>query len=136
MRYLQVTLVDANCTHQKHEDELTIIFDKLSVLQEGVLRNMLTVTERVDKMEASTLSGFTDQGSSQLEALVEQISKLEKDRISYRLRIDGLGSRLNAGADELAVGEIIVRSPENLKAHKVSVQGEASGFGGYIRSLQ
>ena len=41
---------------------------------EGFLQNMLTVTERVDEMEASTLTGFTDQVSSQLEALVVQIS--------------------------------------------------------------
>ena len=81
---------DANSTQQKHEDELTLIFDELSVFQEGVLQNMRTVTERVDNMEVSTLTGFTDQGSSQLEALVEYISELEKDRIPGRLCINGL----------------------------------------------
>ena len=74
LRDIQVALVDANSKQQKHEDELTLIFDKLSVFQEGFLQNMRTVTERVDKMEASTLTGFTDQVSSQLEALVVQIS--------------------------------------------------------------
>ena len=51
-------------------------FDKFSVFQEGVLQNICTVTERVDKMEASTLEVFTDQGSSQLEALAEHISEI------------------------------------------------------------
>ena len=83
-------------------------------------------------MEASTLTGFTCQGSIQLEALVEQISELEKDMISYHLRIYGLESRLNAGADEFAIGEVIVRSPEELKAQMVAVQGEARNFGGFV----
>ena len=39
---------------------------------------------------------------------------------------------MNVGADELAAGEIIVRSPEDLKAHLVSFQGEASDFGGFV----
>ena len=90
------------------------------------------MTERVDKIEASTLTGFKDQGSSQLEALVEQILELEKYRISDRLRIDDLESRLNVGANELAIGEVIVRSPEDLNAHMVAVQVKASDFRGFI----
>ena len=62
------------------------------------------MTEIVDKMEASALAGFIDQGSSHLEVLVEQISELDKYRISDSLRIDGLESRLNAGTDELSIG--------------------------------
>ena len=93
---------------------------------------MRAVTDSMDNMEASNLTGFTDQVSSQLEELVEHIPELEKDRISDCLRIDGLGSRLNAGADELDVGETIVRSPEELKEHLVSFQGEASDFGGLV----
>ena len=42
VRDLQVTLGDANCTQQKYEDELTLIFDKFSVLQEEVLQNICT----------------------------------------------------------------------------------------------
>ena len=52
--------------------------------------------------------------------------------ISYGLQIYGLESRLNAGAEDLAIGEVIVRSPEDLKAHMSAVQGEASNFGGFI----
>ena len=63
---------------------------------------------------------------------MEHISEPEEESISDCLRIDGLESRLNAGADELAVGEMIVRSPEDLKAHMVAVQGEASEFGGFV----
>ena len=110
LRDIQVALVDANSTQQKHEDELTFIFDKLSVFQEGVLQNIRTMTEIVDKTEASTLTGIKYQGYSHLRVLVEHISELERDRISDRLRIDGLESRLNAGDDKLAVGEMIVRS--------------------------
>ena len=63
---------------------------------------------------------------------MEHISEPEEESISDCLRIDGLESRLNAGADELAVGEMIVRSPEDLKTHIVAVQGEASDFRGLI----
>ena len=62
------------------------------------------MTERVYKMETSNLTGFTDKGYSQLDMMVDKISELEKDMISDRLRIDGLESRLNAGADKLAIG--------------------------------
>ena len=55
-------------------------------------------------METSNLTGFTDKGYSQLDMMVDKISELEKDMISDRLRIDGLESRLNAGADKLAIG--------------------------------
>ena len=47
------------------------------------------------------------------------MSYLEKDSISYWLRIDGLYSRLNAGAGELAIGEVVFCSSEDLKAHMV-----------------
>ena len=53
-------------------------------------------------------------------------------KISYRLRIDGLDSRLNAGADELTIVQVIVRSTEDLKIHMVELQDEASNFGGLI----
>ena len=112
---------DANYTQQNHEDELKLFFDKLSVFQEGVLQNMCTVTEILDKMEESTLKGLIYQGSSQLEEFVEQTTEIENYRISNHLYIDDLESRLNTGADELAVGEMIFHSPEYLKAHLVSV---------------
>ena len=33
VRYLQVVLGDTKCTQKNYEDELTLIFDKLSVFQ-------------------------------------------------------------------------------------------------------
>ena len=56
----QAVLGDATFTQNSHEDELTLIFDKLYVFREGVLQNIRTVTERVDNIDASTLTGFTD----------------------------------------------------------------------------
>ena len=44
------------------------------------------------------------------------------------VHIDGFESRLNAGADKISVGEMILCSFEDLKANMVSVQGEASDF--------
>ena len=63
---LQVSLGNTNSTQNMHEYELAIVFDKLSVFQEGILQNIRTVIDRVDNMEASTLTGFMDQGSSHL----------------------------------------------------------------------
>ena len=77
-------------------------------------------------MEASTLAVFTYQGSINMKYLVEQISGMENYGISDRLHIDGLESRLNAGAGELLIGEVIFRSLEYLKSHIVEVQVEAS----------
>ena len=59
---LQVAFGDANVTQNRHEDELTLIFDKLSVFQEGFLHNIHTMTERVKEMEASTLEGSQTKG--------------------------------------------------------------------------
>ena len=45
-----------------NEDELTLMFDKFYVLQEGILQNIRTMTKRFENIEAYTLTGFTDQG--------------------------------------------------------------------------
>ena len=66
MKEIQVVLEDATFTKNRHKKELTLIFDKFSIFQEGILQNIRTMMERVYKMEASTLTGFTDQGSSHL----------------------------------------------------------------------
>ena len=63
---IQAAFGDSTFIQNRHEDELTKTIDKLSVFQEGVLYNIRTLMERVDKMEASTLTGFTDQWSSKL----------------------------------------------------------------------
>ena len=70
MKDIQVALGDTNFTQNRYKDELILIYGELSVFQEGVLQNIRTVTERVEKIEASSLTVFIYQGSSQLEALV------------------------------------------------------------------
>ena len=60
MKELQSASGNVNYTQNRHEDELTLIFDKLSVFQEGVLQKIHTTMERVENMEASTLMGFKD----------------------------------------------------------------------------
>ena len=60
MKELHSASGNVNYTQNRHEDELTLIFDKLSVFQEGVLQKIPTMMERVENMEASTLMGFKD----------------------------------------------------------------------------
>ena len=76
MKEIQVTLEDATFTHNRHKDELTLIFDKLFMFQEGILHNIRTVIDRVDKMEVCTLMGFAEQGSSQMEIMVDNIYEM------------------------------------------------------------
>ena len=64
--------------------------------------------------------------------LERKIEELEMDRISDCLRIDGLESRINAGADKLRVGEVIIRSPQDLMAHLVATNCEGVDFGGLV----
>ena len=49
-RVIQVAMFDAKFSQKKHENELTFVFDKLSMFQEGVLQNIHTLTERLDNM--------------------------------------------------------------------------------------
>ena len=45
------------------------------------------------------------------------------DSIDGFLRIDVLESCIITGADELQVGEVAIRSPQDLKAHLVATNG-------------
>ena len=56
------------------------------------------------------------------------------DRIYDRLCIGGLESGINAGADDLRVGEGIIRSPLDLKTHLVATYCEGVDFGGFFYS--
>ena len=53
-------------------------------------------------------------------------------RITDHLWIDGLESYINAGSDELQVGEFVICSPQDLKANLVATNGEGVYFGGFI----
>ena len=108
-------------TQNRHKDELTLTFDRFSMFQKGVIQNIRTVMQIVGKTEAYTLTGFMDQGSSQMEVLVQNISELDKDSKSDWLHIYVLNSMLNVRAGEPAIGEVIVRSPEDLEAHMVEI---------------
>ena len=44
--------------------------------------------------------------------LKKKIEDLKMDRIADRLCIDGFESRINAGADELQVGEVFIFLPK------------------------
>ena len=46
------------------------------------------------------------------------------DRIADHLHIDGLESCINAGADQMKVGEVIIRYPQELKEHLVATNCE------------
>ena len=51
------------------------------------------------------------------------------DYITDFLRIDGLESRMNTGADEMQVSEVIIHSPQYLKTHLVATNSEGVDFG-------
>ena len=44
----------------------------------------------------------------------------------------GLESHINAGADEMRVSEVIILSPQDLKAHLVATKCEGVDFGGFV----
>ena len=50
----------------------------------------------------------------------------------YCLCIDGLESRINAGADEMQVGEVIIISHQDLKSYLVVTNCEGVDFGGFV----
>ena len=52
--------------------------------------------------------------------------------IANRLCIGGLDSRINASADELQVGEVIIYSPQDLKANMVATNCEGVDFWGFL----
>ena len=54
------------------------------------------------------------------------------DCIADRLHIDGLESRINDGTDELRFGDVVIRSPQDLKAHMVATKYEGVYFGGFV----
>ena len=64
--------------------------------------------------------------------LESEIDELKMGCITDRLHIDGLESLINAGADELRVCEVIIRSPQDLKANLVANNCEGVDFGGFV----
>ena len=54
------------------------------------------------------------------------------DSIADCLCIDGLESRINAVTDNLRVGEVIIHSPQHLKANLIATNCEGVDFGGLL----
>ena len=52
--------------------------------------------------------------------------------ITDRLRIDVLYSRINVGADKIQFGEVIIRYPQDLKAHLIATEGKGVDFEGFV----
>ena len=110
-----------------------MIFNRFSAFQSSLKEYIQTVTERVYRIEASTLVGTKTMTSiPEQRILVRKIEELDTDRITDRLHIDGFVSCINSGADELQVGKVIIRSPQDLKAHLVATNSEGLDFGGFV----
>ena len=110
-----------------------MIFNLFSDFQSSIQKSIQTVTERVDRIKASTLVETKIVTSIPEKLILERkIKLLAMYRISDRLRIDGLESCINAGADELLVGEVIARFPQDLKSHLVVTNGEGVYFGVFV----
>ena len=57
---------------------------------------------------------------------------MEMDRITNRLHIIGLESRINSDSDELQVSEVIICSPQDIKENLVATDSEGEYFGGFV----
>ena len=110
-----------------------VIFNSFYDFQSSLKKSIKTVTEPVDSVEASNLVGKTMVTSIPENLILERkIEELEMDHIADFLCSDGLESRINAGADDLQVGDVIIRSTQYLKAHMVVTNCGGVDFGGLI----
>ena len=112
---------------------LGMIFNSFSDFTSSLLKSIHTVIEGVYRIEASTLVGTTTVISIPENMTLERnIEELDMDRISDRLSINGLDSRINYGADELRVGEAIIISSQDLKAYLVTTNCGGMDFRGFV----
>ena len=110
-----------------------MIFNSFSAFQFFLQMSIQTVTERIDSIEDSTLVVNETVTSLPEKMILEnKIEELDMDRIADCLRIDGLESRINTGADEMRVDEVIILSLQDLKAHMVATNCEGVGFGSFF----
>ena len=54
---------------------------------------------------------------------------MDMDCITDRLHINGIESRINTGANDLQVDEVVIHSPQDLKTHLVATNGEGVDLG-------
>ena len=110
-----------------------MIFNNFSTFQSYIQKYIQTFINRIDNIEASKFGGMTMVTVIPEQLILERkIEELDMDRIYDHLHINGLESRINDGADELQVGEFIIRSPQNLKVHLVATKSKAVDLGGFI----
>ena len=110
-----------------------MIFKSFATFPSYLHKSIQTVTKRVDKIEAKNLGGTaTVTGLPEKLILERKVEELDMDRINDCICINGLESHTTAGADELQVGEVIICSPQYLKAHLVMTDGEEVDFGGFV----
>ena len=112
IKNLQQELIELAKLSTKHDDELGMILNSFSTFQSSPQKLIWTVTDRVDLTEDSKLGG-TEMSTGLPEKLIleSKVEELDMDHINDRLRIDGLESHINAGTDEMQVGEVIIRYP-------------------------
>ena len=133
VKTLKQEVIQLNNSSTKHDDELRMILKSFSVFRYSLQKSIQTVTGNVEKVEDSTLVGTATVTSLPEKMILEnKIEELDMDRIADCLRIDGLESRINTGADEMRVDEVIILSLQDLKAHMVATNCEGVGFGSFF----
>ena len=133
VKTLKQEVIQLNNSSTKHDDELGMIFNSFDTYQSPLQKSIQTATERIDNIEASKLGGIETVTVIPEQLILERkVEELEMDCINDRLRIYGLESRINAGANELQVGEFIICSPKYLMAYLVATDSEEVNFGVFV----
>ena len=110
-----------------------MIFKSFDTFQSYLQKFIHTVTERVGTIEASILGGTeTVTGLPENLILERKVEWLDTDHITDHLWINGLDSRINNGANELQVGEVIIQSLQDLKAYLVATCSERVDLGDFV----
>ena len=133
IKTLQQELLKLTNSSNKHDDELGMILNIFATFKSSLQKSIQTVTDRVDKIEAYNLGGMAMVTGIPVKLILERkIEGLEMYFIADRLYIDGLESCINTGDDEMRVGEVIILSTQDPKAHMVATGGEGVDFGGFV----
>ena len=112
--------------------ELNDIFANLKEFQSTLTDKVKSVTRTVDRLESTVASGFESSFTTEVDDLKAVVTQLRKDRISDRLRIESLESRVSSGQEEIAVGSQKIRSPADLVAMLKTLGAESIDFGGFV----
>ena len=116
----------------RNTTELNDIFQNLNEFQSSLTDKLKAVTRTVDRLESTVASGFEASLTTELDDMKAVVAQLRKDRITDRLRIESLESRVSSGQEEIAVGMQKVRSPADLVALLKDLGAESIDFGGFV----